>query len=317
MENVSWNSHVLQLEGFSLSPGLSLVLWLSLLLCFVFVLIANSVVVCAVFSDRRLHTPMYLLFCNLAINDMVANANILPRVLLDMLRPPSQRLISYPECVFQAFTGHLLATGVRMILMVMAFDRYLAVCLPLRYASVMTHRTLVKLLVLGWTVALVLVSVLLGLTVRLSRCRLLVVGLYCSNAALFGLSCESVLVNNVYGLTFTAALYVSSAGSMVLTYGSIAAVSRRRGCAPNRKALRTCPSHLLVYALSLFSGMTSIIFTRFPELRQERLLANVLYMAIPGCLNPLIYGLQSQELRTCARAVFRRCTCPSAAAVRK
>ncbi|KAK7882207.1 hypothetical protein WMY93_028381 [Mugilogobius chulae] len=304
--NASWNSPVLLLEGFSLPPALTLGVWVCLLICYLFIISANTVVICAVLSDRRLQTPMYLLFCNLAAVDMLANSNVLPRILVDTLRPASQRFISYPECVFQAFTAHLLATAVRMILMVMAFDRFVAVCLPLRYAAVMTPRTLVKLLMLAWTVALILVSVLLGLTIRLSRCRVLVVGLYCSNAALFSLSCESVVVNNVYGLTFTAILYISSAGSMVLTYGSIAAVSVHRGRKVlNRKALRTCTSHLLVYGLSLFSGLTSIMFTRFPELRQERFLASVLYYVIPGCLNPLIYSLQSNELRNYVSAAFQ------------
>uniref|UniRef100_A0A3B4ARS8 G-protein coupled receptors family 1 profile domain-containing protein n=1 Tax=Periophthalmus magnuspinnatus TaxID=409849 RepID=A0A3B4ARS8_9GOBI len=299
MENVTVNSPVLLLEGFSLPPLLSLCVCVCLLLSFLFIVGANTVVVCAVISDRRLHTPMYLLFCNLAVTDVLANVNVVPRVLLDTLRPPAERLISYPECVAQAFWAHLLATGMRTVLMVMAFDRYVAVCLPLRYSAIMSPRMLVKLLVAAWSAALVLVSVLIGLTVRL------VVGLQCSNAALFGLSCESVFVNNVYGLTFTTMLYLSSAGSLVLTYGSIIAVSVRRDRTLNLKALRTCLSHLLVYFLSLFSGLTVILFTRFPKLRQERHLASVLYTVLPGCFNPLIYGLQSQEIRNYVRAVFR------------
>ncbi|XP_020780115.2 olfactory receptor 13-like [Boleophthalmus pectinirostris] len=305
MENVTWNSPVLLLEGFSLPPLFSLCVFVFLLLCFVFILGANTMVVCAVISDRRLHTSMYLLICNLAVIDILANVNVLPRVLLDMLRPPPARLITYAECVTQAFWSHLLATGVRTVLMVMAFDRYVAVCLPLRYASIMSPRMLAKLLVAAWSAALVLVSVLIGLTVPLSRCRVLVVGLFCSNAALFGLSCESIYVNNVYGLTFTSVLYVTSAGSMVLTYGSIITVSVQRDRALNPKALRTCLSHLLVYFLTLVSGLTLILFTRFPELRQERLLASALYFALPGCLNPLIYGLQSHEIRNYVRTLFQ------------
>uniref|UniRef100_A0A8C6UPF3 Odorant receptor, family F, subfamily 115, member 15 n=1 Tax=Neogobius melanostomus TaxID=47308 RepID=A0A8C6UPF3_9GOBI len=286
-----------------LTPSLGI--WAFIFLSFLFIMVANGLVVSAVIADRRLHQPMYLLFCNLAINDIVANTNILPRVLLDMLRPPSERVVTYPECVYQAFTAHLLATGVRAILMVMAFDRYVAICHPLRYSQIMTHRTLARLIVSAWTVTLVLVSVLLGLTIRLSRCRLLVVGLYCSNAALFGLSCESVVVNNIYGLTFTVVLYVSSVGSMVLTYGSITIVCLRSHTL-NRKALQTCISHLLVYLLSLFSGLVTIISTRFPQARQERHLASLMYFIIPASLNPLIYGLPSKEIRNFVFSVFSR-----------
>ncbi|XP_033834427.1 olfactory receptor-like protein COR4 [Periophthalmus magnuspinnatus] len=305
MQNLSLHLDVLLLDGVPVSPGSAPLAFALLLLVYVFIIVSNLGLVLLIWIDRRLHTPMYLLFCNLAVTDVLANVNVVPRVLLDTLRPPAERLISYPECVAQAFWAHLLATGMRTVLMVMAFDRYVAVCLPLRYSAIMSPRMLVKLLVAAWSAALVLVSVLIGLTVRLNRCRLLVVGLQCSNAALFGLSCESVFVNNVYGLTFTTMLYLSSAGSLVLTYGSIIAVSVRRDRTLNLKALRTCLSHLLVYFLSLFSGLTVILFTRFPKLRQERHLASVLYTVLPGCFNPLIYGLQSQEIRNYVRAVFR------------
>ncbi|CAB1431129.1 unnamed protein product [Pleuronectes platessa] len=108
---------------------------------------------------------MYLLFCNLPVNDIVGNSIMLPRLLSDILRPPSERLISYYECVLQAFTVHIYGTTCHTILMIMAFDRYVAICNPLRYAAIMTSNMVVKLTVSAWGVAFTLVLIsLLALT---------------------------------------------------------------------------------------------------------------------------------------------------------
>lgn len=91
-----------------------------------------------------------------------------PRLLSDILLPPSERLTSYHECLIQAFTTHMYVTTSHTVLMIMAFDRYVAICNPLRYASIMTNKMMIELTVLAWGVAFVLVGVLLGLTIRLS-----------------------------------------------------------------------------------------------------------------------------------------------------
>lgn len=102
-----------------------------------------------------------------------------PRLLSDILLPPSERLTSYHECLIQAFTTHMYVTTSHTVLMIMAFDRYVAICNPLRYASIMTNKMMIELTVLAWGVAFVLVGVLLGLTIRLSRCRTMITNPFC------------------------------------------------------------------------------------------------------------------------------------------
>ncbi|XP_051250730.1 putative olfactory receptor 13C6 [Dicentrarchus labrax] len=207
MENYTYNSFTLQLEGFDVSKGSTYPMFLFLLFSYLFISFANVAIAVLVFIDKSLHQPMYLLFCNLSVNDILGNSIMVPRLLIDMLRPPSERLISYYECVVQAFTTHMFSTTAHTVLMIMAFDRYVAICNPLRYSSIMTNKMLMKLTVSAWGVAFVLVGILLGLTLRLNRCRTFIKSPYCDNAALFKLSCESVLINNVYGLTFTVFLF--------------------------------------------------------------------------------------------------------------
>ena len=183
------------------------------------------------------------------------------------------------------------------VLMIMAFDRYVAISNPLRYNTIMTTTMVMKLIASAWGVALVLVGILLGLTVRLNRCRTLIMNPYCDNASLFKLSCESVFINNVYGLTFTVVLFTASIGSMVITYTKITVVClTSKSKSLNSKALKTCSTHLVVYLLMLISGFIVIILHRFPQYSDYRKLSAILFHIIPGSLNPIIYGVQSAEI---------------------
>ncbi|XP_018522705.1 olfactory receptor 146-like [Lates calcarifer] len=298
MENYTYNSFILQLEGLNVSKDLVYPVFLCLFFSYLFITVANVGIAVLIFMDKNLHQPMYLLFCNLTVSDLLGNSIILPRLLIDMLRPPSERLISYYECVVQAFTTHMSSTTAITVLMIMAFDRYVAICNPLRYAAIMTNNMVIKLTVSAWGVAFVLVGILLGLTLRLNRCRTLITSMYCNNAALFKLSCESVFVNNIYGLTFTVVVLTGSIGSMVLTYTKITVVClTSKNKSLNSKALKTCSTHLVVYLITILSGMAIIILHRVPQYSDSRKFVTILYHIIPGSLNPIIYGMQSKEIR--------------------
>uniref|UniRef100_A0A8C4ZT18 G-protein coupled receptors family 1 profile domain-containing protein n=1 Tax=Gadus morhua TaxID=8049 RepID=A0A8C4ZT18_GADMO len=299
MENYTYNSFTLQVEGLKVTQQSMYPVFLFFLVSYLFIMSANVGMLVIICIERSLHQPMYLLFCNLPVNDILGISIMMPRMLADILVPPSERFISYYECVVQAFTAHMFATAAHTVLMIMAFDRYVAICNPLRYTTIMNNKMVIKLTASAWGVTFVLVAVLLGLTIRLSRCRTLIRNPYCDNASLFKLSCESVLINNLYGFTFSVVLLSSSIGSMVLTYASIAAVClTSKSKALNSKALKTCSTHLFVYLIMLLSGILIIILHRFPQYADSRNVIIILYNIIPGSLNPLIYGMQSKEIRS-------------------
>ena len=310
MENYSYNSLTLQLEGLKVTKTSKYPVFFCLLIIYVFIFVANVGIVLLIWTDRSLHQPMYLLFCNLSINDIMGNSLLVPRVLSDILVPPSERLIHYYECLMQAFTTHMFGTTSHTILMIMAFDRYVAICNPLRYASIMTNKMVVKLTVSAWGVAFVLVGILLGLTIRLNRCRTLIMNPYCDNASLFKLSCESVFINNIYGLTFTVVLLSASIGSIVLTYAKITVVCvTSRNQSLNSKALKTCSTHLCLYLIMLCSGISAIALHRFPQYSDFRKLSGILFHVIPCSLNPVIYGVQSKEIRRFLSKLFEHSSC--------
>ncbi|KAM4726559.1 olfactory receptor 8G17-like [Anableps anableps] len=305
MENYTFNSFMLQIEGLNVDEASVYPVFFLLLSFYLFIMIANIGIVLLIILDRSLHQPMYLLFCNLPFNDILGNSVMLPCVLMDILQPPSERLISYYECVLQAFCSHMFGTTSHTVLMIMAFDRYVAICNPLRYSAIMTNRMVMKLTVSAWGVAFVLVGVLLGLTVRLNRCRTFIANTYCDNASLFKLSCESVVVNNIYGLTFTVVLFTASIGSIVLTYTRITVVClTSKNKSLNSKALKTCSTHLFVYMIMVICGKVNIVLHRFPEYSEYRKVCAVLFHIIPGSLNPIIYGVQSKEMKRFLSKLF-------------
>ncbi|XP_074508508.1 olfactory receptor 8G17-like [Sebastes fasciatus] len=305
MENYTYNSFTLQLEGLNVSKDSLYPMFLLFFFSYLFIMVVNVGITVLVFIDKNLHQPMYLLFCNLPFNDVLGNSILVPRLLIDMLRPPSERLISYYECVAQAFTSHMFGTTSVTVLMIMAFDRYVAICNPLRYATIMTNKMVIKLTVSAWGAALVLVGILLGLTIRLNRCRTLIKSPYCENASLFKLSCDSVFINNVYGLTFTVVLFTASIGSMVITYTNIAVVCLTSNSKSlNSKAFKTCSTHLVVYLIMVLTGVANIVLHRFPQYTDYRKLTSILFHIVPGCLNPIIYGVQSKEIRKFLSKLF-------------
>uniref|UniRef100_A0A668SAH0 G-protein coupled receptors family 1 profile domain-containing protein n=1 Tax=Oreochromis aureus TaxID=47969 RepID=A0A668SAH0_OREAU len=252
MENYTYNSLTLQMEGLKVSKDSVYTLFFLFLTSYIFIIIMNIGISLLIVLDKNLKQPMYLLFCNLSVSDIIGSTQIIPRLIADLLRPPSERLISYYECVVQAFTTQLFGT---------------------------TSHTV--------------------LTVRLSTCRTIINNPFCDNASLFKLSCENVIINNIYGLTFTVVLLTSSIGTVVLTYSKITVVcliSKNKSL--NSKALKTCSTHLVVYLIMLFSGMIVIMLHRFPDYTDYRNLSAILFVIVPGSLNPVIYGVQSKEIRT-------------------
>lgn len=298
MENQTLRSDILLLEGLKVTPQSSTPAFILLLLIYIFIMVTNIGLVVLIAMERSLHQPMYLLFCNMSINDIFGASTIIPRLLSDIFIPSADRYIHYSDCVIQAFCAHFHASASHTVLMIMTFDRYVAICNPLRYATIMTKKMMLTLSLSAWMVSLVMVLILVGLSVRLSRCRWVIFNPFCDNASLFKLSCESVLINNIYGLGYTVVLLGSSITSVTLTYLKIAAVcvfSKNKTL--NSKALQTCATHLAVYIIMFVSGIIIIILHRFENISDHRKLASILFHVVPPALNAVIYGLQIKAVR--------------------
>lgn len=305
MKNLTVNDDMLIIEGLNISS--SAPAFAILFFVYIFIMVSHISLLVLIFRSRSLHQPMYLLLCNMVFNDAVGATITIPQLLRNLLLPPSARSIYFMECAVQAFFVHLYGSASHTILMIMAFDRYVAICNPLRYSSIMTTTMVVKLSAAAWGSVFFLVLILVSLSVRLSRCRSVVLNPFCDNASLFKLSCEDILLNHIYGLAYTVVLLGSSIGGVTLTYLKIATVCfRGKNKVQNSRALQTCSTHLAVYTILLVSGFIMVILHRFPQLADHRKLAAVVgHVALP-VLNAGVYGLQIKEVRQRFKTLLNR-----------
>ncbi len=295
MDNLTFRHSILLVEGIQVKPQSTYVVFTFFILVYVFIMVSNIALVILISTEKNLHHPMHFLFCNLPLNDILGTTVILPRLLQDIFKETSERYMTYVECVVQANFVHIFVAACHYVLIIMAFDRYVAICNPLRYTTIMTNKMVVKLSASAWGLSVLMVTILIGLTVRLSHCRSKIENPFCANASLFKLSCEDgVAVNNVYGIIYTVVLFSFSILSIFITYGKIATVCiASTNKALNRKAIKICSTHLAVYLIMLVSGSTF----RLPLYSESRKLASIMFHIVPPGLNPLIYGLQTKEIR--------------------
>lgn len=249
---------------------------------------------------------MFVLLFNLPISDMLGATAFFPHLMLSIMT--QNRLISHPACVIQAFLLHVYGTGNLLILTAMAYDRYVAICCPLRYNSIMSPHNLVKIIIAIWFINFSLMVTLLSMLARFKICRTQIVDLYCNNPSLLKLYCDDTRENNYFGL-FTIALIQGGPLLVILyTYGQIL-----RTCVMNsqpdarKKAIQTCGTHLVVCLILELNTFVTLIAHRFenvsPFLRRA---LGVSILVFPPFLDPIIYGLKTAELKQSIKMFLTR-----------
>uniref|UniRef100_A0A8C4RU62 Olfactory receptor n=1 Tax=Erpetoichthys calabaricus TaxID=27687 RepID=A0A8C4RU62_ERPCA len=300
MNNVMGNTSGFILEGFFFPPEARVHLFLLTLFVYILIVFVNVTLFLVIALHKNLHGPMYVMLCNLVLCDLIGSSALMPRLMSDFF--VDIKMISFEACVIQAFCIHMYHLGAQLILTVMTFDRYVAICNPLRYNTIMTPRMLVKLSLFAWGGAFSMVVILLSTTLRLPKCKSVVVHAYCFNGALFVLACGDYSGNNILGLFITYLLFALSFSSIAFTYTKILIACFFKSHNNSKtKAMYTCVSHITVYILFETTLLFSILSLRFPNINPNLTKTfGTLMITLPPCLNPLIYGINTKEIRNSA-----------------
>ncbi|XP_061918078.1 olfactory receptor 1E16-like [Entelurus aequoreus] len=275
------------------------------LLLYLFCVFCNLTMLTMIILRSNLHKPMYFILFSLPLNDLMGITAMLPKVLSDMVSPTNE--IPYALCVFQAFLLHLYGGGILFILAAMSFDRYIAICMPLRYSSVMTPRVVVCVVALVWGLDFTLITLLFSLQTRLPRCKSVIMNVFCDNPSLLKLMCGDTTVNNVIGLFTTTLMQVLSVSVQAFSYVKIliACVVTRRSEA-KKKAVNTCVAQLLIIIVFEIVGTFTILSHRFKNVSRDlQKIMGVLIFLISPLLNPLVYGLYTSEIRNTLLRVLK------------
>ncbi|KAM9169411.1 olfactory receptor 52D1-like [Pangshura tecta] len=283
-------------------PGLeSAHIWISIPFSTVYfmALLANFTVLFVISKEKSLHKPMYLLLCMLALTDITTSTSFMPKALCIFWF--NLKSITVKGCLTQMFFFHALSNVHSAILVTMAFDRYVAICNPLRYTTILTNARIAKLGLVGLIRALIFI---LPMPLFLSRkpfcANLIIPHTYCDHMAVAKMSCGDITDSRLYGLGMVFILIGLDVTLIGLSYGLIIrAIIRISSKKANHKALNTCSAHicviLIAYPLGLFSSLTHRFGQGIPQ-HVHVILANITYL-IPPMLNPIIYGVKTKELR--------------------
>ncbi|XP_052012049.1 olfactory receptor 52B4-like [Apodemus sylvaticus] len=276
-------------------------LWISLpfFISYLVALFGNIILILVIIVERSLHEPMYLFLCMLATADLILSSTTVPKALAIFWFHAGA--ISLDGCVTQIFFIHATFIAESGILLAMAFDRYVAICDPLHYSTVLGHVVIVRI---GLAVVLRSFCVILPdvfLVKRLPFCHSnVLLHTYCEHMAVAKFACADIRVNVWYGLSVLLSTVVLDALLILVSYGLILhAVFRLPSRGARQKALGTCGSHLGVISMFYLPGIFTIITQRFGHhvpLHTHILLANVCMLA-PPMLNPVIYGIKTRQIR--------------------
>ncbi|VTJ52901.1 Hypothetical predicted protein [Marmota monax] len=294
------------LLGFTDDPDLQSLLFGLLLAMYLVTVTGNLLIILAVISDSHLHTPMYFLLSNLSLADIGFTSTTIPKALRNI--HTHSKGITFAGCISQIYFFILFGCQDNLLLTVMAYDRFLAICHPLHYMAIMNPRLCLLMALGSWLVS-VLGSLPESLTVlRLSFCtNVKIPHFFCDLPEVLKLSCSDTVINNVVVYSVTIVLGVFPLTGILLSYSQIFSSILRISSAEGKyKAFSTCGSHLLVVSLFYGTGLGVYLSSAATPSSRMSLMASVLYTMLTPMLNPFIYSLRNRDIKVALGRVFRK-----------
>nr|XP_017520361.1 olfactory receptor 6Y1 [Manis javanica] len=294
------------LLGFPTRPAFQLLLFFAFLVIYLLTLLENFLIILAIRSDGQLHKPMYFFLSNLSFLEMWYVTVISPKMLGDFFS--LSKTISFNGCMTQLYFFVTFVCTEYILLAVMAFDRYVAICNPLRYPVIMTSQLCGALAGGCWSCGLVTAAVKMGFIARLHYCGTPRINHYfCDIAPLLSVPCEdssqAELVDFLLALTVIALPLCAVVASYTTILTAILGIPSAQG---RRKAFSTCASHLTV--VILFYSTTLVTYAR-PKLMyaySSNKAVSVLYTILVPLLNPIIYCLRNREVKAALKRTMLR-----------
>ncbi|XP_055403903.1 putative olfactory receptor 5AK3 [Bubalus kerabau] len=283
------------------------VLFTVFLVIYVVTLMGNIGMILLIKTDSSLHTPMYFFLQNLAFVDLCYTSAITPKMLQSFVE--TKQSISFIGCMVQLLVYGAFATSDCYILAAMAVDRYVAICNPLRYGTVMSQRVCSQLLTGSYFMGFLNASVNTSFAFSLNFCKSNKINhFFCDAPPILALSCSSIYLNIMLLTVFVGFNLTFTVSDVIFSYMFILiAILKISSAAGRKKAFSTCTYHLT--AVSIFYRTLSYMYLhhRTIESQEQEKMASVFYGIIIPMLNPLIYSLRNQDVREALKGVGKKC----------
>ncbi|XP_043836228.1 olfactory receptor 13A1-like [Dromiciops gliroides] len=292
------------LQSFSVTPQLQIFLFSSFLFLYLTALAGNILIVMAISLDSALHTPMYFFLANLAILDIGCTTTVLPKLLENLL--VEKKSISYDGCMTQLYFLTCFLGTELLLFTAMAYDRYVAICHPLHYSTMMSRSVCIFLLSTVWGIGSLSSLLHTGLMLRLTFCGPNTIKHFlCEIPSLLLLSCSSTYVNNIMIVLADVYFGVINFVLTMVSYGfiisSILKIRTREG---KKKAFSTCSSHLMVVSMYYTTIIYTYIFPGSGSSMDNGKVVALLYTTVGPTINPLIYTLRNKDFKSALKKMF-------------
>ncbi|XP_002717894.2 olfactory receptor 4K2-like [Oryctolagus cuniculus] len=283
------------LLGLTDSPELEIFLFVVFSLFYLITMLGNCLILLTVLFTSQLHSPMYFLLSNLSLIDMCLSSFATPKMILDFFA--ESKTISFGGCISQIFFLHLF-TGTEIVLLIsMSFDRYIAICKPLLYSTIMSQKVCVGLVVASWTVGFLHTLSQLIFTLYLPFCGPNVIdSFFCDLPLVIQLACVDTYVLGIFMISSSGAIALVSFLLLLTSYIIVLVTIRDHSSSGSSKAFSTCTAHFIV-VLMFFGPCIFIYVWPFTSFLVDKILS-VFYTIFTPFLNPLIYTLRNQDVKT-------------------
>ena len=283
-------------------PGLEQAhVWIGIPFCIIYIvaIVGNCILLYLILVERSLHEPMFFFISMLAMTDLTLSTVGIPKTLSIFWL--GAREITFPGCLTQVFFLHYSFVLDSAILMAMAFDRYVAICSPLRYNTILNPKTIIKIVVGISFRSFCIILPVVFLLIRLPFCRThMIPHTYCEHIGVARLACADISINIWYGFCVPIMTVISDVILIVVSYILIlCAVFHLPSQDARQKALGTCGSHVCVILMFYIPAFFSILAHRFGHNvpRTFHIVFANLYVVIPPALNPIVYGVNTKQIR--------------------